>query len=558
MSDYDGDFDKIAALTRAGFQRALDAGGGLLFQTSAAKTLYTEYLSSFTTPDDRQHHTCSACQHFIGRYGALVVVDPITGEVSSAMWDYIPVSTIPELFLRAVGAMSTHVRKAKIVRPFLSSDEEWGFKATKGKDGHEWHHFSVTPPQRILYKYPVNTAKQQMAALREMFNPLRTSLEQFGIETMAQAADLMVLGKINRSERFLPMLRALLDLAPRLEGLKQPQRDALLWHAVCALPGGAANIKGGVLGTLLRDLKSGEDAGVVARKFNALVEPGRYQVSTTPLKAGNVKQAEKLVETLGLEPAFKRRYMTLAEVRALAVDIGALEFNGTPGVVSPLKSKAPPKKGMFQNLLQQTDPASAQALRTGAQVVSWTRLLEMLRGALAVEFLPGPGPVPLGALTTAVNPEAPPLFSWDDPAERNPHAWYRWQDKDAEVFGMTVHEPRRVLAVCGLPTLWGRVKKIEYQGSVIILEGVRDSHRTTDPTLGLGIFPEALRHELKPVRATVQAFSSQGQLEEPVDPDEPLAAGLIIRKMEVGQRLNLTFRVTTRAVCSEFIVDRWE
>lgn len=133
-----------------------------LFTTDAYKrhdtSLWDAYLNSFP-PDERQFHNCSACRHFIQRYGSLVTIKD--GRTFPAVWDE---DDAPELYKPAVEAMARLVRRAKVTGVFLSESAELGQAKTR-TEVCTWHHFSVRNPR--VFKRTTKTAKQAMAERRE-------------------------------------------------------------------------------------------------------------------------------------------------------------------------------------------------------------------------------------------------------------------------------------------------------------------------------------------------------------------------------------------------------
>ena len=62
----------------------------------------------------RQHYTCSACRHFIERFGGLVTIDE-NGIMASAIWDE---DMAPPFFKAAVLAMKAEVLNSKVMYLF--------------------------------------------------------------------------------------------------------------------------------------------------------------------------------------------------------------------------------------------------------------------------------------------------------------------------------------------------------------------------------------------------------------------------------------------------------
>ncbi|MES2573221.1 MAG: hypothetical protein V4710_24575 [Verrucomicrobiota bacterium] len=129
-------------------------------------------------------------------------------------------------------------------------------------------------------------------------------------------------------------------------------------------------------------------------------------------------------------------------------------------------------------------------------------------------------------------------------------SWYVYPaGSQASQWGLTPGY-RKVTAVCLPPFQWGEnPEAFPHQGRSVtfLIEGCRDSR---NPSAGL--FPEILKSELHPIRATIEAFSRAATLE---GQQEASAAGLTFGK---GRADALTLRVTAGAVVSTYLLDRWE
>lgn len=531
-------FDVLSKAVQASFANAVKLGGGALFTTDT-QGLFKIYLSGFDDPVERQYHNCSCCRQFLDRVGSLVFVDA-KGERHTAMWE-IDEKDVPDHFKKSVKLMRKVVDKAKITGVYHSKEAIWGTPVTG-----EWTHFNVKSPN-VYTNRGVLTAGQKMAEQKQEFDMLRRGLDEFHLATFQSAVTLLSADQLYRSDKFLGLAEALRDLKQATQSLGQRDRDCLLWKAVATQPAGFCHVRSSMIGTLLADLESGMAVDDVKKSFDAKMHPMRYQRAQAAPTAGNIQQAEKLFASMGLEPALKRRLATLMETESYArwVANAAYVVPATPAVATKKDSVA----GAFAHLKAPT--AADSAAISGFSTISWKKFRDtVLPKAQKIEFKPPVEGQPYGAITTACQADAPPLFAWDKEKMRNPFSWYKWQSVPAKDFGLTVGAAHQVLMVVDVPASWIDGDSSAFQGAVFVLEGALDQNLAQ---AGLGLYPEGLLSELRPVRSTIEAHSNSGVLE--VLPNMATASGVVLRK---GPKIDLRVKVHTKNGTIDYAIDRWE
>lgn len=538
MSDVTVDpFDALAHHVQVSFTKNLTLNRPI-FQTDA--DLFPVYLDSFSDPAQRQFHNCSCCRGFLKRYGGLVTV-AADGTVTPLMWAaHADLQGIPAEYGGTVLRLYQTVAKARIKRPFLSADPDWGVAESGG-----FSHFHIRPPTSVLHKRGVYTAGQTMAQKEQEFKSLVYGLRSYSRATFVKALALLQGGTLKRGDQFVGRAGTYLTLKIVFDEQKdQRLRDAVLWYSVATSGNGFGSVKAGALGSLLDDIETGKyDDVALARRFATVM--ATYQMPTAAPTQGNIQRAEKIIEDLGLQPAFARRYATLPEVIGKATWLPT----GAPSYVPPaVPAAAPAKPGFFAALAPAQAPA--KPLAQGA-TLSWlalkTKLLQLR--ATALQLIVPTGNLSYGAITTAVDPDAPPLLSWDRDEARNPFSWYRWHGASAQDFGLLPASMVEVLAVVPTPSTWDGTTL--HEGDVLVLAGAKDLHAAK---AGTGLFPELLRGDLHEVRRTVDAFSQQQPLADAPDPSTPAAVGLVLRP---HVKTLLTVRLHTASSALDFTVDRW-
>jgi hypothetical protein len=296
-----------------------------MFQTDLTpEALWHAYYSHLGGIRNRQIHNCNACRRFIQRYGGLAVIED-GGMQKAAMWDP---AAVPTYYRPAVNMLSDMVKRAKVIGPFYSTDKKWGEPRTG-----EWTHLSVTPYRAMLHADRAVTADQKMASKVQDFINVKRALDEWTPEVLGEAIRFLKSDALYRGDKLMASAIWLRQLFDRPKG---KYGDNVLWAAIANAPEGFCHPRGGMLGTLVDDLADGKSFGQIRDAFNAKMDGLRYQRPQAAPAAGNVAQAEKLVEKLGITRSLERRFARLDEVRKI----------WTPG-----KALEPSRVGVFSHLM---------------------------------------------------------------------------------------------------------------------------------------------------------------------------------------------------------------
>ncbi|HEY9774560.1 MAG TPA: hypothetical protein V6C81_12225 [Planktothrix sp.] len=520
-------FDKMVVALQAHFTQTLERNGKHLFEVSTAADLYEIYLSHL--PSDRGYHTCSCCKQFITRYGSLASVNE-DGSLTAALWTG---ENVPEFYHAAVLAVAKAVQRGRITGVALTQEEVWGTPERGG-----WTHFAITAPKQIVFPATrALTAGQAAAAKLEDHGTLLRGLAEYNRDTVAQALTFLEADSLYSGEKVIGPARFLLELHDIKAAHRGRPQENLIWLRVAGAPVGFCQPRSTMIGTLLDDIKDGYDFDDIKRRFSSKMHPLLYQRPQAAPTAGNIRQAEQLVEKLGLESSLHRRYARLEEIPTI----------WAPRAVNA--SKAPAQPSVFAHLQAKgTQQAHTAPVSMTPKTITWRKFAEtVLPNALKMEvYLEGD--MNLCGILTAVNAEAPPIIQWDLPEERNPFSWYVYNDgSPAERWGLTNRTWAKVAAVTLQPSMWSS-KSFEHQGesAILVLEGAREQG---NPSRGL--FPGILKSDLHAVRSTIEAHSKSGH---PQGASEGSANGLRVGQPDTKN----TIRVTTAIGVAMYHIDRWD
>lgn len=374
--------------------------------TTDADGLFDAFIAALPE-HEQQHHTCNACKHFIRRYGGLVTIDD-DGTVRPAFWN---INDTPELYRPSVFAMLKIIGKSRVNGVYYTNDRVWGQPVTG-----IWTHLAVRPPAHIIYSDRAMTANQKRAEKLEDHGVLCRALDDFKIDHLRSAVNLLQSDALRRSDRFLPPVQWLLNLKQI-----QDNRHNLIWRAVATAPAGWCKPRSGVIGALLQDIGDGLSFDSVKARFAAATNSEVYQRAQTAPSDGAIRQAEKMFAELGLAPALDRRYARLDEL-----PYGSVLWSPLPAAGTLLTDS------LFGHLRKPAAPTNQ--IVPPAKPITWEKFQrDVLPNARNIEVRIPSNADRFMALVTAANESAPPILQWDSEDNRNSFSWYYASGIDAEM-----------------------------------------------------------------------------------------------------------------------------
>ena len=490
--------------------------------TTDADDIWEVYLAAFEHECVRQYHNCSACRHFIRKFGTLVTIGD-DGLTSPAFWS---LEDAPTEYHGALLDVIKHVRNSRVTGVFMSSDAMWGTPVTG-----DWHHYAIKPPKGIIYTSRNLTASQAMAEKREDFRNVSRSLAEFTLSTIQQALTLLDTDSLYRSEKVKGPAQWLHDLHVARNAAKNKQN--IVWRAIATAPAGFCHPRSSMVGTLLEDIVAGMSFDEVSRRFKDKMHPLQYQRPQAAPTAGAIAAAEKVMEKLGAAGSLERRFARLEEVQAI--------WRPTEGTIKKPES-------VFGHLKTKAETEQPQ-MSIPAQVMTWDKFQRtVLPTATRIQYLTKYGADSFTSLVTAVNLDAPPILQWDSKDNRNPVSWYFWHGgSSAQQFGLQAAEFVEVNAVCFKPSMWNGGNEHQGKGVMFVLDGAQDSRMP-----GAALFPEILKSELHGIRSVIEAYSRSAEIQ---GQNEQSAAGVMFT---AGDNWNATLRVWSGGKSLDYKLDRWD
>ena len=194
---------------------------------------------------------------------------------------------------------------------------------------------------------------------------------------------------------------------------------------------------------------------------------------------------------------------------------------------------------------------------------TWVKFRDaVLPTARSVEFYVRAGRDTYFGIMTATDPEAAPIFKWDTLEARNSFCHY-FEDigSQPQRFGLSPLSWVAVTAFLDIPSEWTvNPANVKPKTVLAILDGARDRVECN-----VGLFPEAIKPELNPIRKVIERFSNTTRA-DPLPEGETMVAGYAFYYPEdcrVDRRNSPDFafplvRVRGPLGIATYQVDRWD
>lgn len=474
--------------------------GQPVFTTDANKErMWSKYVSSFDNP---QYHNCQACHSFINHYAGLVVVDP-QGLTVSAMWDVDDVPGSDRETRDAVRWLRGYAEDAKITGVFYSDKISLGHGVAGG-----WRHLHLLNPSVWVPSAPMVTKPGQAKSRKaEDYKSVSQALRDLTPKVLETALKIVESKAVYKASDYAGSVRWLMQLQEKLADAPQLLRANVMWREVAIAPDAYTHIRSSLIGMLLRDIKNGLDFDSIKARFEAAADPSNFQRKQKAPTVNQVQLAEKAVAEMGIAGAFQRRYTTADDI-----DVDGIVWQNTlaePPTLRPQKA-APATGSVFAGLAPAKAAPAEPNVEVPPRTMTWEKFArEVLPGAAYIQYR-APLVGRFAALTTAADPEAPPIVAWDYPERRNPVAWsFPYPPARAKEWNLEPGSLVRVNSIVRPPNQWRVDTGHGAEGVFLLLDDAKDLRALP----GGGLFVEHLKAELKPYRAVIEAHLNRSVVE---------------------------------------------
>lgn len=548
QEDHDAQYARLLHTVETEFRFRTQDPKTVLFDTDAPD-LFQVYLDAL--PMDRQIHTCNTCKKFINTYGRLVTIDDRGQQSSPFFVAGLDPESAHGFYAPAVKALQDAVAKATVTGVFYTKEPQWG-QARTGV----WTHMAVTPAPHLLYADRVKDDYQAMAAKRQEYEGMILALygrkatddlpeaKPYTRELVESALTLLKGETLFGAAKVVGVAEWLHRLIVAREGVRDKRvLNNLLWRTVSTCPIQYAFPRSGMLGTLLDDIADGLTFDVIKARFDKKMDPTVHMRPQVPPSVGNLRQAEALIQQLGVAAALHRRIAFTHEIQK----VWEPRTRSAPGQALPAGS-------VFGHVEAKNRTPAQQAidLKAPPKTITWQKFArDVLPTADSIEWFTPHRNTALAAFTTAQEADAPPILKWDEPDARNPFAWYTYdKGSPASQWSLVPGEWTKVTAFALKPSLWQPGFGAD-TGVIAVLEGCRDQNIEGE---GNALFPTFLHSDLHPVRASIEGYSKTAHMGN--TKGTGLACGFV---MDAGQDFtDNRFRVVSGGVTVIYKLDRWD
>ncbi|OJD20399.1 hypothetical protein ACJ73_08264 [Blastomyces percursus] len=482
-------------------------------------------------PEYRQEFRCNTCAHFMNRYGNLCIVDDSTGKLVPLFWNED--KSLPVMFRAPVSAVCKLFEDGTVGKEYRITGDRRRYLGSKEKGDLPHMAFDIPYNRRVITPAVART----LPSTDEQREMLQRILEDYDIETVRKVAGMLLENRLPYADAHKGAIKWLLEVWKSHGDLlcsqasPETKRHNMQTHvAASAFIGCLNQLRSGALSKLLEGVKEGRDFKELDRQWRVLCDPKIYLRPQEPPKAGNIAVAEKLFEELGLtKDDMARKYLAPSDIPKEVYMFEDIQLKHKASKQEPEKKK----EGIFADVIPRaisktnpnTDgdsadlypPKSISFSNFVRTVLPTAKEMEVkLKEKEHLYFLISgyPGSKPLMQWHTKENLVSP--FTFNNPVSTTKYNLHPgWN---------------QVSAVIPLPYLWDampaaktfpllpddarefkhyhRNRGLRY---LICIDNIEERTKAT----GLCLFPSMLKLEFHPVRATIEAYSAAGKIQDP-------------------------------------------
>lgn len=411
------DFSKFEKIISAQYEKI---SSSQLFLTDDSDGLWSCYLNAFPQGtndvfETRTEHDCNCCKQFVRRLGALVSVDPNTGE-RTTIWDTAAKKAEYPYNLVAEECRK-YVLSKQIIAPFYTGESSYGQKKSavvKNGKSFLFYHFHGNTPKESLKPNPgeaIGSWQSAKGVMARSLYELETDVISEVIAVVEEDAT-----AIYRAQEHLPTLKGFLALTHKFNAIKSDERrDDFIW-ANCKNP--HARIRNSAIGTLIEDLSEGKEWERAIASFEAKVAPSNYKRPKSIITPKMVEAAVAKIDELGYRASLERRHARIEDVSVrdvLFVD-RSIRPHMKDALVESLMASA--SKGKVDNGSNFKDISLDEFIE---DIMPQCSTIEVL--------LENRHENSLMTITAPKDPDAPSMFTWG-----NGFAWaYNGNNADSDI-----------------------------------------------------------------------------------------------------------------------------
>ncbi|EEH35067.2 hypothetical protein PAAG_06114 [Paracoccidioides lutzii Pb01] len=503
-----------------------------IFHTNMDGIKMNAVFENALSPENRQEFNCRACAHFMNKFGDLCLVDESTGKLIPLFWTD-NVQSLPGIFQDPVKAINQLFDGRTVGREFRITKERCRYLGVQEKGGFK--HMAFDLPSCRSEILPAAVART-MPPTNEQREMLCRILNDYSRETVRRVASLLQENRLPYADAHKGAISWLLDVQKARGVLidsdttSATERHNIQTHvAASAFIGCLHQLRSGALSKLLDGVQEGKPFNEQERQWRTLCDPTMYMRPQQPPKAGNIAVAEKLFAELGLtKDDMRRKYLTPSQIP----DEVYMYRETQASLQTPKDKRTMVTRGIFAGVVPRSlvPKLMARGSENSAEMdppksISFSNFIRtVLPTARRVELQIKAEEYLYFFITG--HPDSKPLMQWH--TADNLISPYTFTRPVATIQYNLPSGWTRVSAIIPFPHLWDSLpatKTFPLAASdstefnhqhrkhgftyLLCLNGIQ----ATKDKMGLCLFPSMLKSEFHPVRATIEAYSHDGEID---------------------------------------------
>jgi hypothetical protein len=411
---------------------------GKLFEVElTGRQVWDLYLNSFTDGNNvvfrdpqSSEHNCNHCNNFIRRYGNVVAINENYEVVS--MFD---LEDVEEEYANPMREMAKAIKKSKIANIFTETynelnalpyeacsknnsvfklgtaknekrytkEEAEKYGVVRPNEVRSFNHFHLLLP--VAFVSMSNSSKEHIQAIhRDNKQVFQRAMEEIPLDTLCLVRDLALQGSLRDIDAHLPKVLKMIEFRTAyMAGLTAGVNlDNWCWITSNNLP--IAKFKNELIGVFCSELAEGKELNEACKAWNIRVDPANWMKAVAPFTEAQRQKAIKTIADGGYEESFKRRFATIADVKADVILHMNVENESSIKGVSMFDGLKTPSTQHKRNEFEGIETIPVE--RFMKDILPYTTSIEA--------YLQNNHTGNMVSLTTAENPNSKPIFKWDN------------------------------------------------------------------------------------------------------------------------------------------------
>lgn len=455
-------YNNFVNLTITGKLYRSEIGGAKVYET---------YLNSFNREDNpifrdpnSSTHECNLCNNFIRRYGNIVAIDANYNIVTmfdielpedneyynscKAISELLKLNKVANVFFETFNELNglnyesckktnsvfrlgiennnkQYSKEEACAYKIYTTDErkelndllneedvteekvlDWklthGVFIVQPNEVRQFSHFHLDLPKQFV-DVSGSSVETLMADYRDNKNVFQRAMNEIPLDSYKLMIDLIKQDSLLSSGQYIPVLNEYIEFVTEYSKIENNQKDNWCWNKSYELRG-KSKFLGTLQGKFLKDVSEGVALQKACEDYNKFIDPINYGKAKKPLTEGMKKAAMKVIEELGCQDSFIRRHANISDIKV--DEIRHLNINTDKFKEATIFDKLKPvsstrfKRSEFKDI---------------QEVTIETFMNDILKDCTSVElFLENEHENHLCNLTTAINPDAPNIFKYDN------------------------------------------------------------------------------------------------------------------------------------------------